>query len=214
MRMTSSVPGLGRDSSAAQKRREAEAIEAKRQARKFDYLVSQTELYAHFLGNKLKPASVAGDSGELAEKQKEQILSSIDHNSEGIALSDESAEQLKQRAIREAQAAVARQKRATNNFSRSADAAAGRASGASDMQDQFDDQFSLANPEMQGTEEIGQPELFKGQLKAYQLKGLNWLVGLWEHGINGILADEMGLGKTGKRVCSRLRRRTTHGARA
>jgi len=28
------------------------------------------------------------------------------------------------------------------------------------------------------------------------LKGLNWLVNLYEQGINGILADEMGLGKT------------------
>ena len=37
---------------------------------------------------------------------------------------------------------------------------------------------------------------FKGQLKGYQLKGMRWLVGLWDNGINGILADEMGLGKT------------------
>lgn len=30
----------------------------------------------------------------------------------------------------------------------------------------------------------------------YQLEGLNWLIKLHDHGINGILADEMGLGKT------------------
>ena len=35
-----------------------------------------------------------------------------------------------------------------------------------------------------------------GTLKAYQLKGLNWLMNLYDQGINGILADEMGLGKT------------------
>ncbi|KAK5962885.1 putative ATPase PWA37_005339 [Arxiozyma heterogenica] len=33
-------------------------------------------------------------------------------------------------------------------------------------------------------------------LKPYQLEGLNWLVTLYENGLNGILADEMGLGKT------------------
>jgi DNA helicase INO80 len=33
-------------------------------------------------------------------------------------------------------------------------------------------------------------------LKPYQIKGLNWLVNLYDQGINGILADEMGLGKT------------------
>lgn len=28
------------------------------------------------------------------------------------------------------------------------------------------------------------------------MRGLNWLISLYENGINGILADEMGLGKT------------------
>ncbi|KAI2491923.1 Class II histone deacetylase complex subunits 2 and 3 [Fragilaria crotonensis] len=35
-----------------------------------------------------------------------------------------------------------------------------------------------------------------GQLKGYQLEGLNWMIHLAEKGLNGILADEMGLGKT------------------
>eukprot|EP00736_Rhodelphis_marinus_P003951 Rmarinus@m.13559 len=35
-----------------------------------------------------------------------------------------------------------------------------------------------------------------GQLKEYQLAGLQWLVSLYNNGLNGILADEMGLGKT------------------
>jgi len=35
-----------------------------------------------------------------------------------------------------------------------------------------------------------------GKLREYQLQGLNWLISLYNNGINGILADEMGLGKT------------------
>ncbi|KAH8119064.1 transcription regulator [Phellopilus nigrolimitatus] len=35
-----------------------------------------------------------------------------------------------------------------------------------------------------------------GELKEFQLTGLNWLAYLWSKGENGILADEMGLGKT------------------
>ncbi|KAF8070626.1 SNF2 family N-terminal domain-containing protein [Lyophyllum atratum] len=35
-----------------------------------------------------------------------------------------------------------------------------------------------------------------GELKDFQLTGLNWLAYLWSQGENGILADEMGLGKT------------------
>ena len=34
-----------------------------------------------------------------------------------------------------------------------------------------------------------------GELKDFQLTGLNWLAFLWSKGDNGILADEMGLGK-------------------
>lgn len=37
--------------------------------------------------------------------------------------------------------------------------------------------------------------LVNGQLKEYQLKGLEWLVSLYNNNLNGILADEMGLGK-------------------
>lgn len=35
-----------------------------------------------------------------------------------------------------------------------------------------------------------------GVMRDYQVQGLNWLISLYENGINGILADEMGLGKT------------------
>jgi len=34
------------------------------------------------------------------------------------------------------------------------------------------------------------------KMHGYQLEGLNWMIKLHDHGINGILADEMGLGKT------------------
>ena len=33
-------------------------------------------------------------------------------------------------------------------------------------------------------------------MRDYQIHGLNWLISLYENGINGIIADEMGLGKT------------------
>lgn len=33
-------------------------------------------------------------------------------------------------------------------------------------------------------------------MRDYQIRGLNWMISLYENGINGILADEMGLGKT------------------
>jgi len=41
------------------------------------------------------------------------------------------------------------------------------------------------------------PKYIKGgEMRDYQVSGLNWLISLHENGISGILADEMGLGKT------------------
>ena len=43
-----------------------------------------------------------------------------------------------------------------------------------------------------------QPKILSDEcnMHKYQLEGLNWMIKLHDHGINGILADEMGLGKT------------------
>jgi superfamily II DNA or RNA helicase len=40
------------------------------------------------------------------------------------------------------------------------------------------------------------PAGFQGELRAYQLAGLDWLQTLARHGFGGVLADDMGLGKT------------------
>ncbi|ERF73907.1 hypothetical protein EPUS_05919 [Endocarpon pusillum Z07020] len=57
-----------------------------------------------------------------------------------------------------------------------------------------------AKPEGLGAQELvatQQPELVTGgQMREYQLEGLEWLKSLWMNGLCGILADEMGLGKT------------------
>ena len=34
-------------------------------------------------------------------------------------------------------------------------------------------------------------DIKNGEMRDYQLRGLNWLISLFENGINGILADEM-----------------------
>lgn len=39
-------------------------------------------------------------------------------------------------------------------------------------------------------------DIKNGEMRDYQIRGLNWLISLYENSINGILADEMGLGKT------------------
>lgn len=106
---------------------------------KFQYLVSQSEVFAHFLagsvaasGGKKRKGGNRGKKGRLTEAEEDaQLLKSA---------------QSKRRTIR------------------------------------LDTQPSnLAS---------------HCKMHPYQLEGLNWLIKLHDHGINGILADEMGLGKT------------------
>ena len=34
-------------------------------------------------------------------------------------------------------------------------------------------------------------DIKNGKMRDYQIRGLNWMISLYENGINGILADEM-----------------------
>jgi len=64
-----------------------------------------------------------------------------------------------------------------------------------DAADEYDEK-----PEGIGAQELvatEQPSLVTGgEMRQYQLEGLEWLKSLWMNGLCGILADEMGLGKT------------------
>ncbi|CAL4082715.1 unnamed protein product [Meganyctiphanes norvegica] len=53
-----------------------------------------------------------------------------------------------------------------------------------------------ANGEMVSRFEFSPWFIKGGEMRDYQIRGLNWMIGLYDTGINGILADEMGLGKT------------------
>ncbi|XP_068658270.1 probable ATP-dependent DNA helicase CHR12 isoform X2 [Aristolochia californica] len=48
-----------------------------------------------------------------------------------------------------------------------------------------------------GVQVTEQPSMLQGgELRSYQLEGLQWMLSLFNNNLNGILADEMGLGKT------------------
>ncbi|XP_057737955.1 ISWI chromatin-remodeling complex ATPase CHR11 [Arachis stenosperma] len=76
--------------------------------------------------------------------------------------------------------------------------ARGRGRHASKVTEEEEDEEYLKEEEdgLSNTRLVTQPSCIQGKLRDYQLAGLNWLIRLYENGINGILADEMGLGKT------------------
>ncbi|OGE57279.1 hypothetical protein PENARI_c002G04408 [Penicillium arizonense] len=176
--------------------------EANRQKRKLNFLISQTELYSHFIGRKIKTDEAQGDgavapTGETVQPGKPSAHtinlpnSVANPNAKTTAFEDldfdaEDETALQQAAMANAQNAVQQAQDRARAFNQEGDNMAA-----------FDDgEMNFQNPTSLGDIEISQPTMLNAQLKEYQLKGLNWLVNLYEQGINGILADEMGLGKT------------------
>jgi chromatin-remodeling ATPase INO80 len=179
--------------------------EANRQKRKLNFLISQTELYSHFIGRKIKTDEVerATDDPEVAASA-EKIRPGKDDahtvvmaepvadlrtkvtNFEDLDFDAEDDAALKEAAMANAQSAIQEAQDKARAFNDSENQMAA-----------FDDtELNFQNPTSLGDVQVTQPSMLQAQLKEYQLKGLNWLVNLYEQGINGILADEMGLGKT------------------
>ncbi|TRY56987.1 hypothetical protein DNTS_023907, partial [Danionella cerebrum] len=183
-----------------QRKLDEEMREAKRQQRKLNFLITQTELYAHFMGGKQN----VGEDGT-----QEEILKKLDDNSSqkqidigggvmvNVGQEDYDSEFYKSQALKNAKEAFQIHQARTRLFDEEAkDSRCASLHAASMSGSGFGESYSLSNPSIQAGEDIPQPTIFNGKLKGYQLKGMNWLANLYEQGINGILADEMGLGKT------------------
>ena len=187
------------------KKAEAER-EANRQKRKLNFLISQTELYSHFISSKIKTDEIerSTDSPDV-NASKETVrpgkpnahtinlpesvadLSAKVTNFEDLDFDAEDETALQQAAMANAQNAVQEAQDRARAFNKTSD----------NVQSQFDDgDMNFQNPTGLEDINVSQPKMLAAQLKEYQLTGLNWLAGLYEKGINGILADEMGLGKT------------------
>ncbi|WVQ65986.1 uncharacterized protein L199_004164 [Kwoniella botswanensis] len=181
-------------------KQEEEARESKRQARKLNFLLTQTELYSHFIGKKIKTHEAEQAEGmekplEEGKHQDEELgLGDGGEALPDIDYDDDDEENLRRHAARGAHAAV----QAAKDKAAAFDQANAQRTGTAQEDDTMDgDELNFQNPSLgENSVTITQPKMLMAQLKEYQLKGLTWLGNLYEQGINGILADEMGLGKT------------------
>lgn len=156
-----------------QRKMDVELVEVKRQQRKLNFLITQTELYAHFMSHK----------GELSSQEEQRILNQLDEEmSPRLATIDNyDSELMKSKAQKNVQDAFFIERNRTKEFDKIA------------HEPTLHPQVDQASGSIV---ELPQPSFFKGVLKGYQLKGMTWLAHLYDQGISGILADEMGLGKT------------------
>ena len=59
-----------------QQKIDVQLMEAKRQQRKLNFLITQTELYAHFIANKMSTSSSTGDESQQ-EVDENKILNQV-----------------------------------------------------------------------------------------------------------------------------------------
>ncbi|KAH8344440.1 hypothetical protein KR084_011817 [Drosophila pseudotakahashii] len=166
-----------------QRKQDVELIEVKRQQRKLNFLITQTELYAHFMSKKL---------GQGSEEDQLRILSQLDEeiNARLAVQDDYDAGEMKLLAQENAEAAMQRDLDKTRAF----DVFVKKEEKKEEEEQEGDEDIKpQPRPEMK---DLPQPKMFKGTLKGYQIKGMTWLANIYDQGISGILADEMGLGKT------------------
>mmetsp|Transcript_5974 Transcript_5974/g.7271 ORF Transcript_5974/g.7271 Transcript_5974/m.7271 type:complete len:1368 (+) Transcript_5974:115-4218(+) len=175
-------------------KKEEEERESKRQSRKLNFLITQTELYSHFIGKKIKTDEFEGTDSDpnvnfKSSNHHYDKYSNIDGESKdfnSIDFDNEDEESLNKAAAVNAQIALEAAKTKAQAFD----------NDPLKNPDTNGEEMNFQNPTLLGDINISQPDLLKCTLKEYQVKGLNWLANLYEQGINGILADEMGLGKT------------------
>nr|AAP92713.1 Swi2/Snf2-related protein DDM1 [Arabidopsis arenosa] len=133
---------------------------------KLDELLTQTQLYSEFLLEKMEDITINGIEGESQKAEPEKT---------GRGRKRKAASQYNNTKAKRAVAAM---------ISRS--------------KEDGDTTNSDLTEEERVMKELSElcPLLTGGQLKSYQLKGVKWLISLWQNGLNGILVDQMGLGKT------------------
>lgn len=135
------------------------------QFNKLDELLTQTQMYAEFLLEKMEDITVNGveQEGEPVGKKK------------GRGSKRKAAPQCNTRKAKRAVAAM---------LTRSKE------------EEKTEDEDLNEEERVDKEQREIVPLLTGGKLKSYQIKGVKWLISLWQNGLNGILADQMGLGKT------------------
>ncbi|CAK9152420.1 unnamed protein product [Ilex paraguariensis] len=133
---------------------------------KLDELLTQTQLYSEFLLEKMD---------DITNNKLEEDNESVTEKKKGRGGKRKAATNYNNRKAKRAVAAM---------LTRSQEGAASEDTDLTQEERAEKEQAKLV------------PLLTGGKLKPYQIKGVKWLISLWQNGLNGILADQMGLGKT------------------
>lgn len=149
---------------AAERRRiEEEQREARRQAKKLNFLITQTELYSHFVGR--KQGSATGTENSVTKQQEPTLSKEMD-----FADVDDSV--IRAEAERIAKNAAAAHQAKLEQF---------QSNQEKEKEKEKEKDMDFMNPStLKDATILEQPSLMQVTLKSYQLKGLTWLASLYE----------------------------------
>jgi DNA helicase INO80 len=166
------------------RKKEEEIREAKRQQKKLNFLLTQTELFSHFIAKKEEHKML--EETAAAPKGPEETEVDIMNVDEEEDLNEKEREEVKKMS----EIAVEKQRQYLKDFDnelkdKKAQAqlpATLRPSKAAATPAPPSAAAPPSPPQIPTPEEptIPQPKMFKGNLKTYQLKGLSWLVNLYD----------------------------------
>ena len=154
--------------------------EAKMQEQRLQFLLNQSELYAHFVTKK-----TTEDEEEVIREKSEQAIAKAVAENPNSVLSEEERKKIAEEAKQSALEEMRKTKSKMQEFDQSTKDAREKNKVGEE-----------ADFKAMDVDKIEQPKMLNATLKQYQLEGLRWIANLYNNGINGILADEMGLGKT------------------
>ena len=187
-------------------KKQEELEEAIKQKKRLEYLMTQSDIYSFFMSKKLgieqKADSKEDEKNEKNDLEAENTVKHLEDGSKAIYSKDNKLvsvnvkidEKIAEDNIKQM---IDAQRNELNQFDERCNKLRVKAGGDEINIDATKEKTfnnSLDDPIINHSIDV--PSSFFGNLKHYQLKGLNWLDNLFEQGINGILADEMGLGKT------------------
>ncbi|PAN45302.1 hypothetical protein PAHAL_9G108900 [Panicum hallii] len=174
----------------ARKREEATRLAFDPEAKysKLDELLTKTQLFSEFLLQKMDQIA----DQEVVEPQAEEPPAEEKKKGRGRKRKAKAVPQYNDKKAKTAVAAMLTRSR----------------------EERLADDCTLSEEERWKKEQANLvPLMTGGNLKSYQIKGVKWLISLWQNGLNGILADQMGLGKTIQTIgfLAHLKGKGTHG---
>ncbi|KAF2668311.1 hypothetical protein BT63DRAFT_402191 [Microthyrium microscopicum] len=184
----------------------SEALDKKFKA--LDFLLNQSKLFSTIMLENMQKQDEADaaktDRSMKKAQRKEDVAEKVAEDAQrrsarGGALEDDGkASTTKRGRGRPKKSGAPQTGKLTSFFSKEDVAAkAGQGTVNDAIQEAVEEDIRAGDIGIQNLKSARQPSLVTGgAMRKYQLEGLEWMISLYENGLNGILADEMGLGKT------------------